>query len=134
MKKKMCLLICFCILMVSMCTTVSASDTHSMYEFVIDDISYTVEFEDSNMSQETQMDIAELLIGSESCNATPANIWCDIFGHDLVTSTASVITHKVRASEPRCKKQTYNVTACEDCDYSEQTLLSTAYIYCCAAD
>jgi len=133
MKKIISLLTCILIMMMSMSVYVSATDNNT-YEYSAKDKQYTVEFHDSNLSMEQQSVIADKLVGFESNQAIPVNIWCDIFGHDLITSTASVITHKARVSEPRCKKQTYEVTACEDCDYSEQTLIGTAYIYCCAAD
>ena len=51
-----------------------------------------------------------------------------------ITRTASVIQHKVSELNPRCKKQTYDVTYCEDCDYTKETLVNTTYINCCPED
>ncbi len=59
-------------------------------------------------------------------------ITCTLFGHKLENSTVATITHKVRATAPRCKKQTYTYQACTRCDYETSTLIDTEYIFCCS--
>lgn len=56
---------------------------------------------------------------------------CTLFGHDLESSTAVTITHKVSATAPRCLKEYFTVEACSRCDYSNSTLISSVYISCC---
>lgn len=132
MKKKISLLISILIIMTSMTVFASATTENAEYTYEIDNTEYTVEFTDSNLSAEKQKAIAAKLVGAEYSEAVPANILCDIFGHDFVTSQVKVVTHKVRTTAPRCKEETFSVNACEDCDYSEQTLIGTNYIDCCA--
>ncbi len=133
MKKITSLLICALIIMTSMCVAASATSTETK-EYNYNGIEYTVEFEDSDISEEKKENIAYSLIGNDESDIMPANILCTIFGHDYKYTTASVIQHKASATSPRCKKQTYDVTYCEDCDYTEQTLLGTTYINCCPED
>lgn len=56
---------------------------------------------------------------------------CTLFGHNLKTSVSTVITHKAKATSPRCLQETYSVETCSRCDYTNSTLLSSAYIVCC---
>ena len=57
---------------------------------------------------------------------------CTLLGHKLENTSVSTITHKVRATAPRCKEETYIYQACTRCDYENATLVKTEYIYCCA--
>ncbi len=132
MKKTISILMSLLILMSTMCIWATAtSASNNTYTYETEYAVYTVEFTDDNLTTEEQEFIAAKLTGIEYNSASPANILCDIFGHDYKYSSANVITHKVRTSAPRCKQQTYEVTYCEDCDYTEQTLISTTYIDCC---
>ncbi len=135
MKKIISILMSLLILMSTMCIWATAtSESNNTYTFDTEEAVYTVEFNDNNLTAEEQELVAAKLAGIEYNAAAPANILCDIFGHDYEYTTASVITHKVRTYAPRCKKQMYDVTYCEDCDYTEQTLTLTTYIDCCAED
>lgn len=134
MKKIIHILIATLIILSAMTVFASAANTNATYEYDIDDTKYTVEFEDNNLSAEQQEAIAAKILGIENSTAVPANIWCTLFGHDMVSSTVTVTEHKVRTYAPRCLKHTYDVNACEDCDYTEQTLVASTYINCCAED
>ena len=91
----------------------------------------TVEFIfDEGLSEELKAKIEAHLLG-ESKNSNSRGILCDIFGHDLVATNTIQVTHKVRATSPRCLEDVYKVEACEDCDYVKSTLISSDYIYCC---
>ena len=57
---------------------------------------------------------------------------CTLLGHKLDPSSVSVITHKVRATAPRCERKTYLYQACTRCDYETSELIATENIYCCA--
>lgn len=57
---------------------------------------------------------------------------CTLLGHNIETSKVHSITHKARATSPRCLKKTYDHDACTRCDYQKSTLRTTEYIVCCA--
>ena len=131
MKKIISILIILCIMMTVLCVVASAESTgNSAYTFETDEAHYTVEFNDNNLTEQQQMRIAEKLIGNDDMVQT-CGLGCTLFGHDYKYTSANVITHKYRSSSPRCKKDMYNVTYCEDCDYTEETLTTTTYIVCC---
>lgn len=65
--------------------------------------------------------------GVETCGLT-----CTLFGHKLEQSSTYTITHKARATAPRCLKKTYSYEACTRCDYEKSTLVSSTYIHCCS--
>ena len=135
MKKAISILMSILILMSTMCIWATATNaSNDTYTYETEEAVYTVEFNDNNLTAEEQKLVAAKLANVEYNAAAPANILCDIFGHDYKDTSATVITHKARTYAPRCKQQTYHVTYCEDCDYTEQTLLGTAYIYCCPED
>ena len=90
----------------------------------------TVEFVyEEKISEELKVKIEKHLSG-ESINSR--GILCTIFGHDLITTNTTKITHKAKTSAPRCLEEVYKVEACEDCDYVNSTLVSSRYIYCCS--
>lgn len=130
MKRIISLLLCTLIIMTSMCIIASASSNGTV-ELEVNGIEYTIEFEDSAISEEKKTVIANALLGINESEIMPANIWCDLFGHDYQYTVASAVQHKASSTAPRCKKQTYDVTYCEDCDYTQQTLVAVNYIYCC---
>ena len=65
--------------------------------------------------------------------ATTYGLICSVIGHKIDTSAISVITHKARATAPRCLEKMYKHEVCTRCDdYEKSTLLSSGYINCCA--
>ena len=65
--------------------------------------------------------------------ATTYGLLCSVIGHKIDTSTVYTITHKARATAPRCLKKAYKHDVCTRCDdYETSTLLSSSYIFCCA--
>lgn len=129
MRRIISLLLFTVIMMATMCIIADASN--NSYTFQKENIEYTVEINDSSISEQKKQTIANALVGSTESEVMTINIWCDLFGHDYQYTTASVIQHKAKVYTPRCKRQTYDVTYCEDCDYTEQTLKSTTYVNCC---
>lgn len=59
-------------------------------------------------------------------------LMCTLFGHKLESSIITTITHKDRATAPRCLRERYDTEACTRCDYTNATLIDIAYIDCCA--
>lgn len=56
---------------------------------------------------------------------------CTLLGHKLESSVVTVVTHKKRATDPRCLQERFNVEACSRCDYTNKTLINSFYISCC---
>lgn len=109
----------------------SAVENNKQYTYEVGDTVYTVEFEDSTLDEEQQKAVAQRLIGNVNGECQTYGLGCILFGHDLKESVVSVITHKVRTYAPRCKREIYDVTICQDCDYQTQTLSTTGYTDCC---
>lgn len=63
--------------------------------------------------------------------ASAYGLTCTLFGHKLESSVITAITHKVRATDPRCLQETYDTEACTRCDYTNATLIGSTYISCC---
>lgn len=131
MKRIICALMCF-VLLIATGTVVSASNETGVYEYEINNVEYTVEFEDKSISPDTMEMIAESILGLRDDYAQTYGLGCTLFGHDWVTKTVFVTEHKVYATIPRCLRHTYHVTYCEDCDKTkEETLFSTTLVNCC---
>lgn len=87
-----------------------------------------------DVSEETKAKIERHFASNTLSNAdgaTTYGLMCDLFGHKLESTAVAKITHKVLATSPRCKKQTYNYETCTRCDYEKSTLIKTEYIVCC---
>ena len=63
--------------------------------------------------------------------ASTYGLTCTLFGHDIETSIVTTVTHKERATAPRCLEKTYEVENCTRCDYSNSVLIYSRYISCC---
>ncbi len=63
--------------------------------------------------------------------ATTYGLMCTLFGHKLENSIISAVTHKARATDPRCLRQRFNTEVCTRCDYTNSTLIDAKYISCC---
>ncbi len=92
-------------------------------------------FEDENLSEEFKAKAtAYFLNNGENAEDESATygLTCTLFGHKIKTTTTHIYTHKVKATSPRCIRETYAYDKCERCDYENSVLLSTVYISCCA--
>lgn len=135
MKKTIRVLAFLLIIMTSLTIVASAfGENTTTYTYETEDTEYTVIFSDSSIPQEKQEAIAQKLIGLDDSSAQTYGLGCTLFGHDYLYDTVHVVTHKAKASQPRCKQQTYEVTTCEDCDYFKEELMTTTYINCCPLD
>ncbi len=67
----------------------------------------------------------------ENDGADAYGLTCTLFGHKLESSYVSAITHKVRATDPRCLRETFNMEVCTRCDYTNPILIDSTYITCC---
>ena len=75
--------------------------------------------------------IAHYFIGEDNSTAT-YGLTCTLFGHKIESSVIAAVTHKAKATSPRCLQERYNVETCSRCDYTNSTKISAAYIVCCA--
>lgn len=83
-------------------------------------------------STETQEKIIAHFKGTETFSIEPKGITCTLLGHNIETGTTTTITHKAKATAPRCLSETFDYEVCSRCDYSEYTLISSRYVYCCS--
>ncbi len=133
MKRIVSILICALILMTALCVVASAESTvNNTYTFETEDAHYTVQFNDNNLSAEQQQRVAENLVFGRDDSAATYGLGCTLFGHDYVYTTSTVTIHKVKTARPRCVKEFYDVTTCEDCDFYESTRTHYIYIDCCS--
>ena len=63
--------------------------------------------------------------------ASAYGLTCTLFGHKIESSVVTAVTHKALSTSPRCLRETYNVETCSRCDYTNKTMISSAYIVCC---
>lgn len=131
MKSTMKVLLCLLALLMTTTVWVSAAEGNGQYTYEVGDTVYTVEFEDPAVSAERQEAIAQRLLGIENTGAQTYGLGCILFGHDLKETVVSVTTHKVFTYAPRCTRDYYDVTYCEDCDYLTKEKSGTSYIDCC---
>lgn len=106
-------------------TSAKADETNSDIEIII---------ENENISAETKAKI-EKYYSTENHNddvTTTYGLTCTLLGHKLESSAVGVITHKVRATSPRCLKKVYAYEACTRCDYETSDVISSEYIICCS--
>ena len=115
-------------------TLITSASENPVVVITTEDAEYTVEFENANLAQEQREAIAHNLVFGKDDNIQTYGLMCTLFGHKTEENKVSVITHKVRSSSPRCKREMYTVTTCTRCDYQEQELTSTSYIVCCPVD
>lgn len=106
-------------------TSAKADETNSDIEIII---------ENENISAETKTKI-EKFYSTENHNddgAATYGLTCTLLGHKLEESCVTTITHKVRATQPRCLQRTYEYAACTRCDYETSEVISSEYIICCS--
>ena len=127
MKRIVCFLISALIIMSFACVFAGANEI----TYVVDD-RYTIIFEDTVPADKQEV-IAHALI-CEDDEIQTYGLGCTLFGHDYAYTTATVIEHKIFPTSPRCVEYTYDVTYCEDCDYTEETLIGRRFILCCPED
>lgn len=110
--------------------TVYASAEEAAEEIVV-----TCGHTDFIFAGDTPVEIQERFIayyfGEEDDGTAACGILCDLLGHKLETTSTTTVTHKARATAPRCLQKTFLVETCTRCDYTNSTLTSSRYISCC---
>ncbi len=87
----------------------------------------------SSFTVEQQQIIARQLADPEY-GVAPANLMCGLFGHKTTGETVIALTHKAKATAPRCLEEYYALTACSRCDYQNVERTGFMYISCCPED
>lgn len=110
--------------------SVSAADSDSHSHEILSSEKSLI-FEDGTSSEIKKRIIMDLSGNGETPNSTKG-LTCILFGHKLETGTLITITHRVRATSPRCLRETYDYEICTRCGYSKYTCISSMYIVCCS--
>ena len=89
--------------------------------------------ENSALSSEQKQFISDKIVSGESIidDGVSTYALCWLTGHDIVSESVSVVEHKVSDTDPRCRRDTYIVETCTNCDYLEYSLVSSSRILCC---
>lgn len=90
----------------------------------------TVFIFDANTSEEFRSKAIAHFLNHDD-GAETYGLTCTLFGHKLESSVITTITHKAKATSPRCLRETYDTEACTRCDYANATLIGSEYIVCC---
>ena len=98
-----------------------------------DDVNMTIVFmEDSEFNEKEKDLIRAKLFGiATGIGDCPDNIICDLFGHSYTEETITTITHKVNATQPRCKQEVLKVKVCSRCSDTQIERMSFEFINCC---
>ena len=89
--------------------------------------------ENSALSSEQKQFISDKIVSGESIidDGSTTYSLCWLTGHDIITEAVFAVEHKVSSTNPRCKKDTYNVESCTKCDHMDYTLISSVMTLCC---
>lgn len=86
---------------------------------------------DANTSEEYHNKFIAYYFNENDQDATIYGLMCTLFGHKLESAVITTITHKKRATDPRCLRESYDTEACTRCDYTYAELITSKYISCC---
>lgn len=86
---------------------------------------------EANTSEEFRNKIITHYFNENDEDVATYGLMCTLFGHKLESSIITATTHKVRATAPRCLRETYDTEACTRCDYTNAELIDASYISCC---
>lgn len=119
------------VLFVISATLITSASENPVVIITTEDAEYTIEFENTNLSEEKRQTIANNLVLGKENDIQTYGLMCSLFGHKTEENTVFVVSHKYKAISPRCKRDSYLVTTCTRCDYQEQELYASIYIVCC---
>jgi hypothetical protein len=120
-------------MVITICATIGVSaDSNVGNTYQIGNVTVIFD-EDSQLSNEQQEAIANLLVDSEY-GVAQANLICNIFGHKNTQEGVSTITHKESETDPRCLQEIFTITTCSRCNESTVERNGMFYISCCPED
>ncbi len=115
----------FCVMSISVCAQDTSANTVTVT------VNETVFVFTADTSEEFRSKVISHYFNHDDENTAAYGLMCTLFGHKLESSVVTAITHKAKATSPRCLQETYNVEACTRCDYTNPILLGSTYIVCC---
>ncbi len=86
---------------------------------------------DDNMSEDFRNKFIADYFSDNEEDAVTYGLICTLFGHKLETGVIQVVTHKDKATDPRCLREIFDTEACTRCDYTNKELITASYISCC---
>ena len=95
-------------------------------------VNETVFIFDADTTEDFRDKFIEDYFNGEDDGATTYGLTCTLFGHKIETTSVTAVTHKAKATSPRCLREIYDVDNCTRCDYNKSTLVTRSYIVCCA--
>lgn len=87
---------------------------------------------DANTSEEFRNKFIAHYFNENDEDVVTYGLMCTLFGHKLESAVIQTVTHKAKATDPRCLRERYDTEACTRCDYTNAVLISAKYISCCA--
>lgn len=126
--KIMSLLLTFALVVTAFAMPVDAKEEST--EVLAATIGDTDIYVESGTDEATKNAIVASFIGEDD-GIEPCGLSCKILGHKYTTSKTYTITHKAKATDPRCLKKYYTVKTCSRCNDTVKTLTSSQYISCC---
>lgn len=111
--------------------SISAYAEETPENTVIVTVNETMFVFDSNTSEEFRTKAIAHYFNHNDNNTVAYGLTCTLLGHKLESSVITATQHKVRATDPRCLRETYNTEVCSRCDYTNSVLIGSAYITCC---
>lgn len=95
-------------------------------------VNETVFIFDSDTTEDFRNKFIDSYFNGEDDGVVTYGLTCTLFGHKIETTSVTAVTHKAKATSPRCLREIYNVDNCTRCDYTKSTLKNSDYIVCCA--
>ena len=86
---------------------------------------------DANTSEDFRNKVIADYFNEKDEDVATYGLMCTLFGHKLESSVITVITHKVKATAPRCLRERFDTEACTRCNYTHKELITSSYISCC---
>lgn len=126
MKKISKLFFIICLFITMLITGLSVGAHDELYYYDIEVI-----FQENSVFTDIEKDVIRKSFFEEDKSNETYGLKCTLFGHDYKTEYVTVIQHKVREGNPRCKSEIYETQICEDCSDTQSTLFSWEYIECC---
>lgn len=95
-------------------------------------VNETVFIFDADTTEEFRDKFVANYFNGEDDGIAAYGLMCTLFGHKIETTSVTAVTHKVRTTSPRCRREIYDVDNCTRCDYTKSILKTSSYIVCCS--
>lgn len=88
-------------------------------------------FDSNTEFTDLEQDVIRTHFINASNDVQQLGLKCTLFGHDYKTELVTVITHKVRSTSPRCRKEIFETKICTVCSDTVPKLMNEDLIICC---